>query len=300
MRVLVTGASGHIGSAVVPELLAAGHEVVGLARSDASAAAVAELGAEVTRGDLDDLDGLKQAAADADGVVHLAFKPLAGGDFLSAVSADLAAVNAFGEALAGTGKPFVGTTGTMLCALGGVTGRPGTELDAFPGGPRIDAENAVIAMAQRNVRSSIVRLAPLVHSTLDRHGFTLGLIGIARATGVSAYVGDGSNRWPAVHTLDAARLYRLALEHAPAGSRTHAAGDDGIPFREIAEAIGRRLDVPVKSLDPEEAAGHFTYLAPFVGLDNCVSTALTRQALGWEPTHPNWVEDLDNYFSRQG
>jgi nucleoside-diphosphate-sugar epimerase len=171
-------------------------------------------------------------------------------------------------------------------------------MDAFPGGPRIDAENAVIGMAERNVRSSVVRLSPLVHSTLDRHGFTPGLIGIARAKGVSAYIGEGLNRWPAVHTRDAARLYRLALEKAPAGSRLHAAGDEGIPFREIAEAIGRRLNVPVKSLDADEAAGHFTHLAPFVGLDNPVSTAVTRHALGWEPTHPNWVDDLDNYVSR--
>lgn len=299
MRVLVTGASGHIGSALVPDLIAAGHDVVGLARSDAAAEVVAKLGAEVRRGDLDDLDGLKEAAAAADGAVHLAFKPLSGGgDFASSIAADFVALNALGEALAGSGKPLVSTAGTMMLALGGISGRPGTEEDSFPAGPRVDAENAVIGLAEHNVRSSVVRLAPLVHSTLDRHGFTPGLIGIARAKGVSAYVGDGANRWPAVHTLDAARLYRLALEKAPAGSRLHAAGDLGIPFREIAEAIGRHLDLPVKSIDPEQAAGHFTYLAPFVGLDNPVSTAHTRQALGWEPTHPTWTEDLDNYFNR--
>ena len=269
MRVFVTGASGHLGSALLPELLEAGHQVTGLARSDASAEAVARLGAEVRRGDI-----------------------------AGPVAADLAAVTAISEALAGSGKPFVGTTATMLCALGGVTGRPATEQDSFPGGPRVDAENAVIALAGSNVRSSIVRLAPLVHSTLDRHGFTPALIGIAQAKGVSAYVGDGSNRWPAVHTLDAARLYRLALEKAPAGSRLHAAGDAGIPFREIAEAIGRHLNVPVKSISAEEAGGHFTFLAPFVGLDNQVSTTLTRQALGWEPAQPNWIEVLGQYFDR--
>lgn len=300
MRVFVTGASGHIGSALVPELIEAGHEVVGLARSDAAAAAVARLGAEVRRGDIDDLDGLQQAAAEFDGVAYLAFKPLGEGDFAGSIASDLRAATAIGDALAGSGKPFVGTTATMLVSLAGVTGRPGTEQDAFPAGPRIDTENAVIALAERGVRSSIVRLAPLVHSTLDRHGFTPALIAIARATGVSAYVGDGSNRWPAVHTLDAAHLYRLALEQAPAGSRLHAVGDDGIAFREIAEVIGRHTDVPVKSIDPEEAAGQFTYLAPYAAIDNHMSSALTRRAVGWEPTHPGWVEDLNqgHYFGR--
>ena len=298
MRVLVTGASGHVGSALLPELLDAGHEVVGLVRTDAAAEAVAALGAEPLRGDLDDLDGLKKAAASADGVVHLAFKPLGDGDFAGAVASDLRAVAAIGEALAGTGKPFVGTTGTMLVSLAGVSGREGTEEDAFPAGPRIDAENLVIGLADRAVRSSIVRLAPLVHSPLDRHGFTPTLIAIARAKGVSAYVGDGSSRWPAVHTRDAARLYRLALEKAPAGARLHAIGDEGIAFRDIAGAIGRHLNVPVKSIDPAETDAHFTYLAPFVGVDNHVSSTRTRALLGWEPTHPNWMEDLDlgHYF----
>ncbi|MCO5973619.1 SDR family oxidoreductase [Actinoallomurus soli] len=301
MRVLVTGPSGHLGSALLPELLTAGHEVVGLARSDASAEAVTRLGAEVVRGDLDDLGGLRKAAATADAVAHLAFKPLAGGDFAGAIASDLAAVTAIGEALAGSGKPFVGTTATMMCALAGVSGRPATEEDAFPGGPRIDAENAVIALADHNVRSAIVRLAPLVHSTLDRTGFTRALIGIARAKGLSAYIGDGSNRWPAVHTRDAARLYRLALEKAPAGSRLHAAGDDGIAFRDIAEAIGRHLNVPVQPISAEDAPAHFTYLAPYVGVDNPVSTAITRRSLGWEPAHPSWIEDLDqgHYFAPQ-
>ena len=298
MRVFVTGASGHIGSALVPELIQAGHEVVGLARSDAAAEAVARLGAEVRRGDIDDLDCLRDAAAESDGVVHLAFKPLGEGDFAGAIDSDLRAATAIGEALAGSGKPFVGTSPTMLVSLAGVTGRPGTERDAFPAGPRIDAENAVIALAERGVRSSVVRLAPLVHSQLDRHGLTPGLIAIARATGVSAYVGDGSNRWAAVHTLDAAHLYRLALERAPGGSRLHAVAEDGIAFREIAEVIGRHLDVPAKSIDPAEVPGHFAYLAPFVAVDNHMSSTLTRQAVGWQPTCPGWVEDLNEgrYF----
>lgn len=298
MHVFVTGASGHLGSALLPQLIAAGHQVTGLARSDAAAEAVAGLGADVRRGDLDDLDGLREAAGAADGVVHLAFKPLGNGEFMAAIAADLATVTALGEALAGTGKPFVSTSPTMLTALGGITGRAGTEADAFPAGPRIDSENAVIALSENNVRSSVVRLAPLVHSELDRHGLTTGLVRIARATGVSAYVGEGANRWPAVHTQDAAHLYRLALENAPAGSRFHAAAEGGIAFREIAEQIGRRLNVPVKSIEPDQVAGHFDYLAPFVGLDNLVSSERTRRELGWEPAHRTWAQDLDQYIDR--
>lgn len=297
MRVFVTGASGHIGSALLPELVNAGHEVVGLARSDSAAEAVSALGAQVQRGDLDDLDAVREAVGSADGVVHLAFKPLSGGGFEEAIAADLRAVTAISEALAGTGKPFVSTSGTMLVSLAGVRGRAGTEEDAFPAGPRIDAENTVIGSAGSGVRSAVVRLAPLVHSSLDAHGFTPGLIAIARAKGVSAYVGDGDNRWPAVHTLDAANLFRLALEKAPAGTRLHAVAEESMTFRDIAEAIGRRLDLPVKSIDAEEANAHFAYLAPFVGVDNHVSSALTRQVVGWEPKHPTWAEDLgaDHY-----
>ena len=293
MRVFVTGASGHLGSALVPQLLERGHEVVGLARSDSAAKAVAELGAQVRRGDLDDVDELAEAVHEADGVAHLAFKPLSDADFAGAIAADLRAVTAIGEALAGTDKPFVATSAAMLIALFGVTGRAGTEADAFPGGPRIDTENAVIGLAERGVRSSIVRLPALVHSTLDLHGFTPTLISIARAKGVSAYVGDGENRWPAVHTRDAANLYRLALEQAPAGTRLHAIAEEGIPFREIAEAIGGQLNLPVKSIEPDEATEHFSYLAPFVGVDSHVSSALTRQVVGWEPKHETWVEDLE-------
>ena len=229
MRVFVTGASGHIGSAVVPELLGAGHQVVGLARSDGSAAALEAAGAEVCRGDLDDPDGLARAAAAADGVIHLAFdhEAMRAGESASAVATDLAAIAALAAALEGSGKPLVSTSGTLL--LSGLADRPGTEQDVREAGPRIDAENAVVALAGRGVRSSIVRLPPIVHSALDHHGFAPTLIAIARGKGVSAYVGEGANRWPSVHTLDAARVYRLALEAAPAGSRLHAVADGACP-----------------------------------------------------------------------
>jgi nucleoside-diphosphate-sugar epimerase len=301
MRVFVTGASGHLGSAVVPELRAAGHHVTGLARSDSSAAAVAALGAEVRRGDLDDLDRLREAAAAADGVLHLAFKheAMRSGAFVDAVDADRRAVEAMGEALAGSGKPLVIAGGTLMLPLGGISGRAGTEADFMPSGPRIDTENAVIALAERGVRSSAVRLPPLVHSDLDHHGFTPALIGFARAKGYAGYPGDGANRWPAAHTLDAARLFRLALEKAPAGSRLHAVDDEGVPLREIAEAIARNLDLPAKSVPAEEVPDYFEFLAAFIGLDNPVSSARTRELLGWEPAHPRLIADIDagHYFA---
>ncbi|WP_210496086.1 SDR family oxidoreductase [Patulibacter sp. SYSU D01012] len=301
MRVFVTGASGHIGSAVVPELLGAGHQVVGLARSDRSAAALRAAGAEVVRGDLDDLDGLAAAAAAADGVVHLAFKheELYAGDYAAATAADLRALEALGGALAGTGKPFVNTVGTLSLGMAGITGRPGTEADVLDAGPRIEAENATIALADRGVRSAVVRLAPLVHSTLDREGFGPAMIRMAREHGAAAYVGDGANRWPAVHTLDAARLYRLALESAPAGSRLHGVADEGVPFRDIAAAIGAGLGLPAVSVAPDDAAGHFGFLAGFAVVDNPVSSAATRELLGWEPTGPTLLADLaeGHYFA---
>jgi nucleoside-diphosphate-sugar epimerase len=301
MRVFVTGASGHIASAVIPALVSSGHQVTGLARSEESAAAVAALGAEVRRGDLDDLDGLKAAAAESDGVIHLAFKheAMRTGDFMGAVDSDLVATQTIGEALIGTGKPFVTTGGTLMLAMAGITGRPGTEDDQSEGGPRVDAANYTIGLAQQGVRSSIVRLAPLVHSDLDHHGFTHALIGFARESGIAAYTGDGTNRWPAANTYDIGTLYRLALEKAPAGSTLHGVGDTGIPRKVIAETIAGKLGIEAKSITDDEAPQYLGFLAAFAGLDNAVSNEKTRELLGWAPTQPGWVEDVQTgqYFA---
>ena len=303
MRVFVTGASGHIGLPVVRDLLAAGHEVVGLARSGASADKISSAGAKVRLGTLDDLAGLQEEAKSADGVIHLAFKhdlALAGGDFAGAIAADLRAVEAIGEALAGSNKPFVNTTGTMLLAHS-VHGRAGTEEDEGQAGgnPRVASEALSLAFAKRGVRTSIMRLPPTVHSSLDHAGFIPMVVAAARKNGFSAYVGEGSARWPAVHTLDAARLYRLALESAPAGFRVHAVADEGVPFRSIAEAIGRGLGVPTKSIPPEkmeEILGGF--LGMIAQLDNLTSSARTRELLGWQPTHADLLADITegHYF----
>jgi nucleoside-diphosphate-sugar epimerase len=303
MRVFVTGASGHIGLPVVRDLLDAGHKVVGLARSEASAERIASAGAEVRRSTLDDLDGLREDAGNADGVIHLAFKhdlAFVSGDFAGAVTADLRAVEAIGEALAGSGKPFVNTTGTMLLAHS-VRGRAGTEDDEGQegGNPRVASEKLSLAFGKRGVRTSIVRLAPTVHSSLDHHGFVPMLVAAARKNGFSAYVGDGAARWPAVHTLDAARLYRLALEAAPAGFRIHAAADEGVPFRSIAEAIGRGLDVPAKSVPAEQAGAVLGgFLGMIAQLDNPTSSARTRELLGWKPAHADLLADIaeGHYF----
>lgn len=292
MRVLVTGASGHIASAVIPELVSAGHTVTGLARSDRSAAAVRSLGADVRRGDLDDLDGLSAAAHEADGVIHLAFKEelVHSGDLAGAVAADLRAVQAIGTALNGSGKPFVGTNAILGLFLAGFRGTI-TEHDVLPGGPRIDSENSVIECAQDGVRSSVVRLPPTVHSR-GRYGFASALMEIARTAGVAGYLGDGGNRWPSVDTRDAARLYRLALESAPAGSRLHAVAEEGVTILDTSAAIGRRLGVPVAAIPAENAERHFGFLGAFIGLDSSASSETTRDALGWAPTRPGLIADL--------
>jgi nucleoside-diphosphate-sugar epimerase len=294
MRIFVTGATGFIGSAVVRELIAAGHQVVGLARSDEAAAAVRAAGAEVHRGALDDLDSLRSGAAAADGVIHTAYIH----DFSQmdrAAQTDLDAIEALGDALESSGLPLVITTGTALIKPGQVA----TEEDsaASSAHPRMRAEQTAKELAARGVRTSIVRPGASVHGQGD-HGFVPVLIDIARTKGVSAYIADGTNRWPAVHRLDAARLYRLALENAPAGSVFHAVADEGVPTRDIAEVIGRHLDVPVISIAPEDAAEHFGWIGAFFAADAPVSSAKTRALLGWEPTQPGLIEDLNagHYF----
>jgi nucleoside-diphosphate-sugar epimerase len=292
MRVFITGASGHIGSAIVPQLIQAGHEVTGLARSDAAAAAVAAMGAGVRRGDFGDLQGLRAAAADADAVVHLAFDHAAmtAGDYAGAVATDVTVVQAFGEALAGTGKTLV--------AIGvSRTGDAATDA-AIAANPRSAVARAVSELTARDVRTILVAIPPVTHSDRDRKGFIPTLIKIARDTGVSGYVGDGANHWPAGHTLDVAALYRLALEKAPAGAQLFAAAEPGIPLREIAGTIGRRLGVPAVSIPADQAADHFRGF-PFVTLDVTMPNAETRRLLGWEPTYPGLIADLeqDHYFA---
>ncbi|WP_328317850.1 SDR family oxidoreductase [Streptomyces sp. NBC_00388] len=296
MRVFVTGASGFIGSAVVPELINAGHQVVGLARSDTSAAALTAAGAEVHRGALDDLAALRAGAAASDGVIHLAFIHDFS-QFENAAAVDLRAIEALGSALEGSGRPLVVASGT----LGLRPGRVATENDMPEEGPggglRAASARAALAFAGRGVRSSIVRLAPSVHGEGD-HGFVPALIATAREKGVSGYVGDGAARWPAVHRLDAAELFRLALEKAPAGSALHGTEEEGVPVRDIAGAIGRHLGVPVASVDPGEAAGHFGWMGAALAADTPTSSALTRELLGWRPARPGLLADLaaGHYF----
>jgi nucleoside-diphosphate-sugar epimerase len=288
MRVFVTGAAGHIGSAVVPELIKAGHEVTGLARSEASAAAVKAMGAEARRGDLADPDGLRAAAAEADAVVHLAFDhaTMIAGDFAGAAATDLAVVRAMGEALAGTGKTFIGV-GLRRSGDGPVDSNP-----------RGVVTRAIDGLGERGVRTILVAIPSVTHSSRDEHGFIPMLIKIARDTGVSGYVDEGANHWPAGHTLDVAALYPLALEKAPAGAQLYAATEDGIPVRAIAETIGRRLGIPAVSIPAGQAADHFKGF-PFITMDVTMPGAETRQLLGWEPTHPGLLADLDedHYFT---
>jgi len=292
MRVFVTGASGHVGSLVVPELVAGGHEVVGLARSDAAAAALTAAGVEVHRGDLEEPESLRAGAEGADGVVHLAFDH-AFTDMAAAAATDLRAIEVLGEALAGSGRPLVVTSGTAGLSLG----RPATEADAVgPQFPRGASEELTLALAERGVRSSVVRLAPSVHGPADRHGFVPTLIARARELGFAGYVGDGTQRWSTVHGLDAAPLYRLALESAPAGSRLHGAGEEGVEFREIAEAIGRGVGVPTRSLGPEEAVAQIGFIGALAGMDIPASSTVTRELLGWKPSHPGLLADLDEGF----
>ena len=297
MKVFVTGATGFIGSAVVPELQQAGHRVAGLARSDAAATALASTGADVVRASLDELDALRQAAADADGVIHLAYNHDFS-DIAGAARLDLAAMEALTQVLEGTGRPLVIPAGTAGLA----PGRLATERDApdpsSPARHRVPAIELALSFVARGVRTSVVRLAPTVHGEGD-HGFIPMVIAAARRTGVSGYVGDGRNRWPAVHRLDAARLFRLALEHAQAGSILHGVGEEGVEIRSVAEAIGRGLDLPVRSITTEDAAARFgPFLAAILGADVPASSALTREMLDWKPVQPGLLADLEkgHYF----
>jgi nucleoside-diphosphate-sugar epimerase len=296
MRVFITGASGFVGSAVVQELLGAGHQVLGLARSEESAQSLIAAGAEVHRGSLDDLDSLRRGAEGADGVIHCAFIH----DFTqyaAAAEADRRAIEAMGAVLAGSNRPFIATSGFAgLTQTGELITEDNTR---DPGVPAMrHSEDAVLTLVPQGVRAMVIRLAASVHDKGD-HGFVPMLIGIAREKGVAAYIGDGSNRWPAVHRLDAARLYRLALENGIAGARYHGVGDEGVTMRTIAEVIGRHLNVPVVSKSQEEAPAHFGWMAGFAGLDIAASSTLTQQRLGWQPTHVALLPDLEqeHYFA---
>lgn len=297
MRVFVTGATGFVGSAVVQELIAAGHQVLGLVRSDASAKLLSATGAEVHRGDIEDLDSLRSGAALADGVIHTAFNHDFS-KFQANCEADRKIITAMADVLVGSDRPLIITSGTGLLAG---SGQVATE-DAVPPAatsamPRVASEEAAAAAVERGVRALVLRLPPSVHGTGD-HGFIPALIGIARQKGVAAYVGEGLNRWPAVHRLDAARLYRLALEQGTGVGRYHAVDDQGIAMRDIAGIIGKQLNIPVISKSPQEADEHFGWIAHFAGFDNPSSSTLTRQWLGWEPTQPGLIADLDRpqYF----
>jgi nucleoside-diphosphate-sugar epimerase len=295
MRVFVTGASGFIGSAVVRELIGAGHEVVGLVRSDAGAESVASAGGRPLRGSLEDLDSLRKGAAQSDGVIHTAFIH----DFANfdhSLEVDQRAVDAMGSVLVGSDRPLVVASGTVVVAQ---PGRPATEEDApSPAWPRVVSDEKALSFVEQGVRVSVLRLPPTTHGEGD-HGFLPAVIDVARSTGVSAYPGDGANRWATVHRLDAAHLFRLAVESAPAGTRLHAIAEEGVPVREIAEAIGRHLGIPVTSLPVADAVDHFGFIGQFFAADVWVSSTLTRQRFEWQPVQPELLADLDkgHYFS---
>ena len=290
MRVFVTGASGFIGSATVRDLLAAGHQVIGMVRSEKSAALLDGLDVEIYYGSIDDPKSLQTGAEKADGVIHTAYNH----DFSNygnAAETDRQAIEAIGEVLAGSNRPFLVAGGTLGLKLGSVL----TETDpASPQLPR-KSESAILAVAEKGVRASVVRLAPSVHAEGDK-GFITMIINTARAKGVSAYIGDGASRWNSVHRLDAASLFRLGLESAPAGSRLHAVGDEGVSGREIAELIGRKLNLPVVSIPLEQATEHFGFLGQLFAMDSPASSALTQQLVGWKPVQPGLLADMEQYY----
>lgn len=301
MRVFVTGASGWMGSAVVPRLLAAGHTVTGLARSDTSAAALTRAGVEAIHGSLDDPGTLRSAAAASDGVLHLAFKHdiAFSGDFQGAVDADRGAVEAMGDALVGSDRPFVIAGGTPVVSGRAATEDDGHDVDPAATGPQARAaiDEWLLSLASRGVRPSVVRLPRTNHGAGDK-GFIAQLVRIARDKGVSGYPGDGTNRWPATHRLDSARLLHLALERAPAGSTLHAVAEEGVPLRDVAEVIGRHLSLPVTSVPPEDTGEHFGWLAQVLAADQPASSTRTRELMAWEPTRTGLLDDLDegHYF----
>lgn len=296
MRVFVTGATGFIGSAIVRDLIGAGHQVLGLARSDSAASLLLTAGAEVHRGDLEDLDSLQRGAALADGVIHTGFiHDFA--RFKEVSEIDRLAIEAIGAVLAGSDRPFIVTSGTALVSPGSLATEDIIPVPGVSAHPRM-SEQAADAVAAKGVRISVVRLSPSVHGEGD-HGFIPMLINIAREKGVSAYIGNGLNRWSAVHREDAAVLYRLALENTVAGARFHGAAEEGIPFKTIAEVIGQQLNIPVISQSPEEAAVHFGWFISFAGLDCPASSKLTRERLNWHPAHTGLIADMEqsDYFN---
>lgn len=294
MKVFVTGASGFVGSAVVHELLANGHQVIGLARSDQSAAKIEAAGAEVLRGSLDDLGSLRQGAESADGVIHCAFIHDFS-NYAASAEADRQAIETMGDVLAGSNRPLIVCSGTAGLKPGSIA----TEDDMPPAQSPRFSEKAALDLVAKGVRASSMRLPPSVHGEGD-HGFVAGIIAIARQKGVSAYPGEGANRWASVHRKDAARLFRLALESAPAGTRLHAIGDEGVPVREIAEVIGRHLNLPITSIPVEKANEHFGFLGMFFSMDMAASGTLTEARFNWHPTQPGLIADLEegHYFSQ--